>query len=88
MSNKNNTVLYIGVTSNLKRRVCEHKEEIKPNSFTARYNCFCLVYFEEYREPGSAIKREKRLKKLKRSEKDILIKNANPNMSDLYDTLF
>ena len=88
MSNAHNTVLYIGVTSNLRRRVCEHKEYHSPKSFTAKYNCTKLVYFEVFESSVSAIKREKRMKKLKRIEKEALIDQENPQRQDLYDSLF
>ena len=58
MTNQNHTVLYIGVTNNLKRRITERKEKLKPKSFTARYNIDKLVYYEEFHEIGEAIFRE------------------------------
>jgi len=54
MTNKNNTVLYIGVTDNIDERVKEHKLKVYPKSFTAKYNCNKLVYFEEYEDAHEA----------------------------------
>ena len=62
MTNDNNTVLYTGVTSNLKERVKEHKEKIHPGNFTGRYNIRKLVYYVSFDSIGQAIKREKQIK--------------------------
>lgn len=62
MTNKNNTVLYTGVTSNLIKRVYEHKESIFPDSFTSKYNLNKLVYFEGFNRIEDAIAREKQIK--------------------------
>ena len=62
MTNKPNGVLYIGVTNNIDERVKEHKLKVYPKSFTARYNCDKLVYFEEYENGLIAEKREKQFK--------------------------
>ncbi len=59
MTNKPNGVLYIGVTNNIDERIKEHKLKVYPKSFTARYNCDKLVYFEEYENGLIAEKREK-----------------------------
>ncbi len=69
MTNKNNTTLYIGVTSDLVNRVFEHKNKVYPSSFTARYNLSKLVYFEEYNSIEYAIFREKQLKAGSRDKK-------------------
>lgn len=63
MTNKPNGVLYIGVTNNIDERVKKHKLKVYPKSFTARYNCDKLVYFEEYENGLIAEKREKQFKK-------------------------
>ena len=82
LTNKNNTVLYTGVTNNLKRRINEHK--IKFNKgFTARYNVSKLVYFEQFTSIRAAILREKRIKKWKREWKEKLIYERNPVWEDL-----
>ena len=63
LANVFNTVIYIGVTSDLFSRITEHKNKIYPNSFTAKYSCNKLVYFEMYSTIEEAIGMEKRLKK-------------------------
>ncbi len=83
MTNKNNKVLYIGITNNLKRRIWEHKNNIG-SSFVKRYKINKLVYFEIFDDVFQAIVREKRLKKWNRDWKVKLIKNKNPNWVDLY----
>lgn len=83
MANKPNGVIYIGVTNNITERVKEHKNKIYPISFTARYNCEKLVYFEEFDEGQKAVIREKQFKKWKREWKIRLIEEMNPSWSDL-----
>ena len=87
MTNKMNTVLYVGVTSALKGRVEQHKEKVFPNSFTARYNCIKLVYFEVFEDIEQAIAREKQLKAGSMQKKIDLIKSINPEFNDLFDKL-
>jgi len=84
MANKNNTVIYIGVTSNLLARVHQHKTKIHIG-FTASYNCDKLVYFEEFEDINLAIAREKQLKAGNRKRKEALIQIENPNWVDLSD---
>jgi putative endonuclease len=83
MTNDNNTVLYTGVTSNLKKRVKEHKKKLHPGSFTRRYNIRKLVYFECFTSIGEAIKREKQIKGGSRKKKLELINSSNPEWRDL-----
>lgn len=83
MSNKPDGVLYIGVTDNLDERVKEHKIKAFPKSFTAKYNCDKLVYFEKFDNGLEAIKREKQMKKWKREWKISLIEDFNPNWVDI-----
>jgi len=83
MTNKINSVLYIGVTNNLIRRVQQHKNKTEPKSFTARYNVNKLVYYEETDNVESALNREKQLKRWHRKWKNNLIHDFNPNLSDL-----
>ena len=78
LTNKNRTVLYTGVTNNLKVRLKQHKEKLNPNSFTARYNVEFLVYYEKFTWIQQAIAREKELKKWNRNKKIDLIKESNP----------
>lgn len=85
LTNKNNTVLYIGVTSDLYSRVYEHKTKLYPKSFTARYNIDKLVYFEAFHDIEEAINREKQLKAGSRAKKIKLIKSINPEWKDLFE---
>ena len=82
MSNKNRTVLYIGVTSSLYWRIMEHKDGVG-SGFAKKYNCIDLIYFEFFPTIEEAIQNEKQLKKWKREWKDRLIKEFNPNLGDL-----
>ena len=82
MSNYDRTVLYIGVTNNLERRITEHKEGIG-SKFTQKYNCVYLIYHERIQGIEQAIKREKQLKNWKREWKINLIKEINPELKDL-----
>lgn len=84
MTNKNNTVIYIGVTSDLTRRVYQHKAK-KLKGFTSKYNCDKLVYFEEFSDINEAITREKQLKSGNRKRKEDLINTINPEWKDLSD---
>ncbi len=84
MSNKYNSILYVGVTNNLKRRVFEHKEKIV-EVFSSKYNCSKLVWYEETENIESAILKEKQIKKWKREYKENIIKNMNQNWIDLYE---
>ncbi len=84
MTNKNNTVLYTGVTSDLKKRVWQHKEKLV-EGFTKRYNADKLVYYEICPDIVSAIAREKQLKGGSRQKKIDLINSLNPEWRDLYD---
>ena len=83
MTNKNNTALYVGVTNDIGRRVFEHKNSVNKNSFTSKYNCFKLIYFEEHNDINKAIAREKNIKDWKREWKNNLINEKNPNWEDL-----
>ena len=83
MSNRANGVLYIGVTDNIEERVKEHKLKVYPKSFTAKYNCIMLVYFEEFENGKDAEKRERQFKKWKRNWKIELIEEMNPNWIDM-----
>ena len=82
LTNKNNTVIYIGVTSDLQKRICQHKTKAL-KGFTAKYNCDKLVYFEEFNDIREAIAREKQLKSGNRVKKEQLIISKNPEWKDL-----
>jgi putative endonuclease len=84
LTNKNNTVLYVGVTNNLTRRIWEHKSKLI-EGFTKKYNVDKLVYFESFDNPKDAIKREKQLKAGSRKKKIELINKINPEWKDLYN---
>jgi putative endonuclease len=86
LTNKYNTTLYIGITSNLIKRVFEHKNKLA-EGFTKKYNIEKLVYYELHEDPETAIKREKTLKNLLRSKKLKLIEAKNPEFKDLYDEI-
>jgi putative endonuclease len=78
-----NGTLYVGVTSNLKNRIIEHKEKHFPG-FTSRYGVDKLGYFEEYNDIRLAIQREKELKGWNRNKKISLIESSNPHWNDLF----
>jgi len=82
LTNTYNTVLYIGVTNNLERRLYEHKNKLV-DGFTKKYNLHKLVYFDTTIDVRSAIQREKQLKGWTRAKKNALIENTNPNWADL-----
>ena len=86
MTNKINTVLYTGVTSDLKKRIWEHKEKVI-DGFTKKYNINKLIFFEIYNDPENAILREKQIKASSRTKKVELIIGINPEWKDLYDKL-
>jgi len=85
-SNKTRTVLYIGVTSNIKNRIKQHKEK-KYEGFTKRYNVHDLLYYEIFDNIVDAIKREKQLKNWHKEWKWNLIKENNSELKDLYKKL-
>ena len=87
LTNKNHTTLYVGVTSDLQRRLEEHKSKQYPNAFTARYNLDKLVYFELFHRIEEAILKEKQIKGGSRKKKEDLIRSMNPNWQDLREQL-
>ena len=82
MTNKNNTVIYVGITSNLIKRIYEHKSKVY-KGFTSKYNCDKLVYYEEFSNINEAIRREKQIKAGNRKQKNALIHTINPDWKDL-----
>ena len=86
MTNIRNTVLYAGVTNNLKRRALEHKTGTG-SRFTKRYNVVKLIYFEVGDDVNKAIFREKQIKSWNRKRKEELINGFNPEWKDLYDEI-
>ena len=85
VTNKNNTVIYIGVTSALRARIWEHKTKFYPKSFTAKYNCDKIVWYESFPRIEEAIEREKQLKSGSRKKKEELINKINPGWKDLWN---
>lgn len=86
MANKSNTVIYTGVTNNLKKRIFEHRNKLA-DGFTKKYNVNKLVYYEIYNTSYDAISREKQIKAGSRHDKIDLIVKDNKEWSDLYNEL-
>lgn len=86
LSNQYNTVLYTGMTNDLKRRIYEHKNNLV-KGFTQKYCVHKLVYYEWTENVESAIEREKQIKAGSRSKKLALIETYNPNWLDLWDEI-
>ncbi|MEJ7559388.1 MAG: GIY-YIG nuclease family protein [Pedobacter sp.] len=87
LTNKVHTVLYTGVTSELYFRIKEHKEKFYPESFSAKYNCGILIFYEQFSSIEEAIAREKQIKNWRRAWKINLINAENPSWKDLFDEL-
>ncbi len=86
LTTKKNTVLYTGVTNDLKRRIYEHKEKMA-DGFTKKYGASKLVYYETFSDPENALLREKQIKGGSRQKKIDLINQQNPEWVDLYDKI-
>lgn len=84
MTNITHSTLYVGVTSDLKKRVWEHKNFIFPESFTSKYKLTKLVCYEGFHRIEEAIGREKQIKGGSRKQKEELINSINPDWNDLY----
>jgi putative endonuclease len=82
LANRWNTVLYTGITSDLVRRVFEHREKFV-EGFTRKYNVYKLIYYEVYTDVMEAITREKQIKGYSRKKKVVLIEKMNPKWNDL-----
>lgn len=88
-TNPDKTTLYIGVTNDLRRRLFEHQENKGTSkSFTGKYYCYNLIYYEHFHQIEHAIDREKQLKKWNRKKKKQLIETVNPNWNFLNDEIF
>ena len=87
MANKKNGTLYVGVTSDIVKRIYQHKNAETPG-FANRYGCKSLVYYEQYEDMQCAISREKQIKAGSRKKKIALIESMNVEWQDLYKTLF
>ncbi|MHB8834394.1 MAG: GIY-YIG nuclease family protein [Candidatus Methylomirabilia bacterium] len=86
LTNARHTVLYTGVTGDLRRRVCEHREKLT-EGFTARYRVDKLVWYEVCEEPQGAIAREKQIKAGSRANKLALVDGCNPEWRDLWEDI-
>ena len=88
LTNKNKTVLYTGVTNNLKQRLHFHCNPLPfSKAFTARYKCFYLIYYEHYSDIEISIQREKQVKGWSREKKEIMISEFNPKWKFLNDKI-
>jgi len=84
LTNKNNSVLYTGITNSLMRRIWEYKSQLIVG-FTKKYNVTKLIYYESFDNPTEAIKREKQIKAGSRKKKIELINKFNPEWQELYE---
>ena len=82
LTNRTDSVLYVGVTNDLRRRLFEHQNELA-DGFTKRYHVHKLVYFETTTDVKAAIEREKQIKSWSRARKNALVKTMNPKWEDL-----
>ncbi len=87
ITNQYNKVLYTGVTADLRARILEHKTKFYPKSFTAKYNCNKIVWYETFHRIEEAIEREKQVKGGSRKDKEALIKSLNPTWKDLWEEI-
>ncbi len=87
LTNKHHTVLYTGVTSDLEKRMYQHQNKEYNNSFTAKYNCNKLVYYENFIRIEEAIAREKQIKGGSRKAKEALINSTNSEWKDLWEVV-
>lgn len=86
LTNKENNVLYTGITSDLVKRLYQHKNKLA-DGFTKKYNIDKFVYYEILQYPQNAINREKSIKNLTRRKKIVMIESMNPEWKDLYDVI-
>ena len=86
LTNHSNTVIYVGVTTNLIKRIYEHKNKLA-DGFSSKYSLTKLVYYEVFEDINEAIKREKQIKGGSRLKKIQLIKSKNPELKDMYDQI-
>jgi putative endonuclease len=84
MTNKNRTVLYVGLSSLFGKRICEHENGLR-RGFSKKYNCQYLIYYEHFDYITNAIKREKQIKGWRREKKLVLIASKNPQLKFLND---
>ena len=87
LTNATGVTMYVGVTKDLVRRMYEHKHNLDPGSFTAKYNVHKLVYYECTSDVRAAIEREKQIKSWNRAKKNKLVESRNPRWEDLYESI-
>ena len=87
ITNQYNRVLYTGVTAELRARIWEHKIKFYPKSFSAKYNCNKVVWYQTFSRIEEAIEREKQIKGGSRKDKEMLIKSINPAWKDLWQDI-
>lgn len=87
ITNQYNKVLYTGVTAELRARIWEHKTKVYPKSFTAKYNCNKIVWFQTFQRIEEAIEKEKQIKGGSRNSKIRLIQAINPSWRDLWEDI-
>ena len=87
LTNKINTVIYTGVTANLRARIWEHKSKFYQKSFSAKYNCDKIVWYEFFDTIMEAIDREKQIKSGSRKKKLDIVNRVNPEWKDLWDEI-
>ena len=85
ITNQYNKILFTGSTTLLRARIWEHKSKAFPNSFSAKYNCNKLVWYEVFPTIMEAIEKEKQIKASNRKNKKLLIEKLNPEWKDLFD---
>ena len=86
LTNRNDHVMYVGVTNDLKRRLYEHQNKLM-KGFTEKYNVTKLVYYEQTDDVISALAREKEIKKWRRAKKNALVIRLNPHWNDLSNAI-
>jgi putative endonuclease len=87
ITNQYNKVLYVGVTAELRARIWEHKTKFYPASFTAKFNCNKIVWYEVFPRIEEAIEREKQIKGGSRKDKEAMIQKLNPEWKDLWEDI-
>jgi putative endonuclease len=87
LTNKHHTVLYVGMTTDLRTRLWEHKNKINPSSFTARYNLVKPIYYMGFDSEEDALERERYMKGKSRKWKEELIRGINPEWNDFTDVI-
>jgi putative endonuclease len=87
LTNKHHTVIYVGMTTDLRTRLWEHQQKINPGSFTARYNVFKPVFYEGHETVEEALERERFIKGKVRKWKNDLVQSMNPQWNDLTEEI-